>query len=294
MTATAEALAAGASTFPDPAGPDAEELVNDARPVSARRLLAELWKRRELVSVLARKDFFVRYRRSKLGLIWVFMVPLIQALVLSVVFSRVGRFSATIPHYPIYVFSGFIAWSFFSSNLVTGSTAIVDGKDLAVRIYFPRIVLPIVKLLTDSYTLGSTVAILLVLALAFGVHLGLAVLLLIPAMALLMALALGFSLILSSIHVYFRDVRFIVGALVMPWFYVTPIFYDPSQMHGILRDVVRVNPATGALDLFRAATVGAAPDWQVSIPIAAVLAGALLLVGFTVQRRLDRNFLDLL
>ena len=293
-TTTVDAVGTGpdAWTAPVPARAGDEVLVNDARAVGRRALLAELWRCRGLILVLARKDFYVRYRRSWLGLFWVLLVPLVQASVLSVVFSRLGRFSAGTPHYPVYVFSGFLAWSFFSSNLVAGSTSIVDGKDLAGRIYFPRAVLPLVKLTTDSFTLLTSIVILLVLSVAFGVHLGLSTLLLLPAAALLLCLTQGFTLVLSALHVHFRDVRFIVATLVMPWFYVTPVFYTSDQLDGALRRVVKLNPVAGVIDSVRAATVGAGSDWRTSVPIACAVAIVLLAAGFEMHRRLDRNLID--
>jgi lipopolysaccharide transport system permease protein len=274
------------------AGAPEDVLVNDARPVSARRFVADLWACRGLILVLARKDFFVRYRRSLLGLVWVLLVPLVQAFVLTVVFSRMARFSAGQDHYPVYVFSGFMVWVFFSSSLMAGSTSIVDGKDLAGRIYFPRAVLPITKLVTDLFTMATSIGILLVLCAGFGVHLGMATLLLLPSALLLVALTMGFTLLLSGLHVHFRDVRFIVTAIVLPWFYVTPVFYSPQQLSGTLRRVVSVNPITGVLDAFRAATVGAPADWRLSVSISCGLAAVLLLAGVQLQRRLDRNLLD--
>jgi lipopolysaccharide transport system permease protein len=291
---TVEVAAADAEAPPAPVVARSAEavLVNDARPVATARFLADLWACRGLILVLARKDFYVRYRRSLLGLVWVVLVPLVQAFVLSVVFSRLGRLSAGTPHYPVYVFSGFVVWSFFSSSLMGGSTAIADGKDLAGRIYFPRAVLPMAKLVTDLFTMGTSIAVLLVLCGVFGVHLGVAVLLLLPAALLLVALTLGFTLLLSGLHVHFRDVRFIVMAVVMPWFYVTPVFYGPQQLTGTLRKVVSVNPVTGVLDAFRAATVGAGPEWRLSLSITCAVAALLLLAGVQLQRRLDRNLMD--
>lgn len=271
---------------------DADILVNDARPLRLSAFLAGFWANRALIMVLARKDFYVRYRRSWLGLFWVLLVPLVQASVLTAVFSHVGRFSAGVPHYPIYVFSGFLAWSFFASSLTAGSTAIVDGKELAGRVYFPRAVLPAVKLATDSFGLASSVGILVVLSVVFGVHLGLRTLILLPALALLLALTMGFTLVLSALHVHFRDVRFIVSTVILPWFYVTPVFYRPEQLSGSLGRLLAYNPVSGVLDAIRAATVGAGPGWRTAVTVSGAVAALLLLAGMEMHRRLDRTFID--
>src|SRR5438270_5273413 len=100
---------------------------------SVRSLLRELWQSRDLVRMLARKEFFVRYRRASFGLLWAVALPLFQAVVLAVVLSRFVKIHTGV-NYAVFVFSGMLLWTFFSTVLAGGSTAIVDGADLSTKI----------------------------------------------------------------------------------------------------------------------------------------------------------------
>jgi lipopolysaccharide transport system permease protein len=267
------------------------ELRGEATPVG--RLLGDLWAARPLVAILARKDFYVRYRRASLGLLWAVGLPLFQAAVMAVVFSRVVRIETGVS-YPVFLFAGLVAWSFFASTLGTASTAIVDGASLSNRIYFPRAVLPLVTVMANLYGFAISVGILLLLCLAFGVPLGPEVLLLLPATALLVALTAGFSLFTAAAHVYFRDVRYLVQASITAWFYATPVLYPLDLAPRTLQAVIKANPVTGVVQLFRAATVGADGGWASSVAVTCAWAVVLLAGSLYLHRRYDRVFADLL
>jgi ABC-type polysaccharide/polyol phosphate export permease len=261
-----------------------------ATPPSARALVADVWRSRSLVATLARKDFFVRYRRTAFGLLWAVGLPLLQATILTLVFGRILRSHAQ--DYGVYVFAGMVPWSYFSSTLAGGATAIVDNSSLSNRIYFPRAVLPLVSAVSSMYSVAITVAILVAMCIGFGVSLGPEVLLLIPAVALVAVLATSFALVLSAIHVYFRDVRFLVTAALTVWLYVTPIIFQVDQLPHVLRPFVRFNPMTGVVELFRFATVGASPHWELSLLVTGAWILVLVVAALQLHRRFDRLFAD--
>ncbi|MHB8670258.1 MAG: ABC transporter permease [Acidimicrobiales bacterium] len=259
-------------------------------PTTRLALLSELWTSRRLLTMLARKDFFVRYRRATFGGIWAVGLPLLQAVIVAVVFSRVARIH-TPTSYAVFVFAGMVAWTYLSATVTTASTSIVDGSDLSTKIYFPRAIFPLVTLGANLFGLVITVIILVAMSAAFGAPLGPRTLLLVPAVVVLVALTAGFSLVLSALHVYFRDVRFLVQAAVLGWFYVTPVIYPIGLARG-LRPWIEANPATGLVELFRAATVGADPGWIVSLWWSLGWTAALLVLALALHRRRDRVFVD--
>ena len=257
------------------------------------QLVAELWASRQLVAILARKDFYVRYRRASLGLFWAVGLPLFQALVLALVFSRVVRIH-TGTNFAVFVLAGMVGWTYFSNTLSAASTSIVEGAGLSTRIYFPRVVLPLVSVVANLYGYGITLAILLILCPVLGVGLGAGVLWLVPATALVIVLTAGACLVTSALHVYFRDVRYIVTAAVIGWFYLTPVFYPLHLAHGAIHALVAANPVTGVVELLRAATAGADPHWGWTVLISAGWSVALLAAGAALHRRYNRVFTDLL
>ena len=280
------------TTAHHPLPPSAEGFDLTAKPESVATLVKGIWRSRSLLMVLARKDFFVKYRRASLGALWAVGLPVIQAGVMTAVFSRLLNLHN--PDYPVYVFAGMVPWAFFSSTLGPGSTAVVDNSSMSSRIYFPRAVLPLVPVVSALYGMVISLAILIVLALGFGVHLGFPVLLLIPATLLVAVLAAGFSLVLAAMHVYFRDIRFIVNAALTVWIYLTPVIYQVNMLPHALRPLVRINPMTGVVELFRYATVGNVAGWTTSLISTGVWTVLLIVVALALHRRYDRVFADLL
>jgi ABC-type polysaccharide/polyol phosphate export permease len=267
------------------------ELGGEATPVP--RLAMDLWRSRGLLRILARKDFFVRYRRASLGMAWAVLVPLVQATVLAVVVSRFVHFRDVHVDYVVFVFSGTLVWNTFSTTVSAAATSIVDGAGLSTKIYFPRALLPLVTVASNLYGLVPSVGILLVLALATGAPLGPRLVLLLPALALTALLAAAFGLVLAALHVYFRDVRYIVQTALVAWFYATPVFY-PLEAAGRLAPLLRANPATGMIELMRAATVGADPGFLTAVWWSLGWVAALVTLGAALHRRFDRVFVDLL
>ena len=272
--------------------PPVQQLVLRNQWSSPGALLREFWRSRDLCITLARKDFFVRYRRAVFGLLWSVAIPAIQAVVLSIIFTRVAKIQ--VPHYPLFIFSGLVCWTFFTSAVGAGATSIVDNSGLSSRIYFPRAVLPVSACLSNVFSLLASIVILLAVATVSGQLPGLYTLRLIPAVLLIVAFSVSLTSMLAALHVYFRDTRYVVQAAILVWFYVTPIFYPNRLLHGWAAQIVRANPVTGAAELFHASVIsGFAIDW-LSVLASVLWTIALGAVAFILHCRWDRVFADLL
>jgi ABC-type polysaccharide/polyol phosphate export permease len=262
-------------------------------PTSPRQLASSIWACRELIATLARKEFFVRYRRASLGVLWAAGLPLIQATVLAIVFSHVVRIH-TAGSYPVFVFTGMAVWTYFTSTITAGSTSIVDNSGLTNKIYFPRAVLPLVQARSNLYGLAINVVIVVALAIGFGDHLDAHLLILIPATILLVLLCSAAVLTLAALHVYFRDIRYIVQAVFTGLLYLTPVFLPLQRYPVALRHVVLVNPATGIAQLYHFAIEGSAIDWQKAVLISAGWTVLLSISAVMLHCRRDRVMADLL
>jgi len=244
-----------------------------------------------VLATLARTDFQVRYKRASFGVLWSVALPLVQSLVLVYVFSRFTRFDE-FDGYPVFVLCGIIMWSYLTATVSAASTAIVDATSLTDKIWFPRALLALVPALANSVGLAVSLLILVGLLPVYGVDITPRVLLL-PVAALALALfcsALG--LLLAALDVYFRDVKYLVQAGILVWFWLTPIAY-PKAFAGSIAKWLDLNPATGLVTLFRMGTLGA-PDWHRSVAVSAVSTVVLLVIAAEVHRRRDRLFVDLL
>lgn len=256
-------------------------------------LVRDLWRSRELVVMLARKDFFVRYRRASLGIIWAIALPLIQAVVFAVVLSQFVRFETPVD-FSVFMFAGVLAWTFFNGAVAVGVTSVVEGGALATKIYFPRAVLPLVVVFANSYGLLIGLVVLIAMTLILGNSIGVAVLLLIPAVALLLVLSSAFALVFAVLQVYFRDIKYVVAAINLPWFWASGVFYPLDRLSKNFRRILEINPAVGMIQLFRASIGAATPGWEGSLWWSCGWAAALLVAATFLYRRYDRICVDLL
>ena len=261
-----------------------------AQPAALGQWLRAVWEYRAVLWMLARKDFQVRYKRASLGVAWAVAVPLLQAAVLAIVFSRLVRVPTNVPYAP-FVFAGVVCWSYFSGATQPSVTSIVDGAGLTDKVWFPRALLPIVPCLTNLVGLAVSLAALLVIAPLLGAPMTPWLLVLVPATLLLVAFTVSLGLVLSALHVYFRDVKFLVTAALLVWLYVTPILY-PKEAVGWLGPWLDFNPMTGIVDLFHLAVIGPGEPWHRAVIVTGVVTVALCVGGIEAHRRYDRLFVD--
>ncbi len=243
--------------------------------------------------MLARKDFQTRYKRASLGVLWAVAVPLLQGVVMAVVFSRVVRLEDATKGFGAIVFAGVLAFSYFAATLTASVTSIVDGAGLTDKVWFPRVLLVLVPGAANLVSLAISLAVLVVALPFLGAELGVHVLLLGPAVLLLISFTMALSLVVSAMHVYYRDVKFLVQAALLLWIYVTPVVF-PKSLLGELGPWLDLNPMTGVVTLFHRAAVGGTEAWVRPVSVSVVATLVLTVVGLEAQRRHDRLFVDLL
>lgn len=262
-----------------------------------RVLLRDFWAHRDLLTMLARQDYRSRYRSASLGLVWAVVLPLLQGVVIAVVFTHLtggGRTSSFLP----YVIGGVTAFGFVSSSLTSASTAIVDNGAIAGRLYFPRLVLPTIAPTANLPGLLISLGIAVVLSLAAGARPGAWLLVLPLAVALLWAFVVAAGALLTMVHVYSRDVRYIVQATMLILFYATPIIYRLDGPKGGvslpdgLVPVVLANPVTGLVQLVRLGLIGHAE--RAGVAVVVTLGWTLVLAAASVvtYARLERVACD--
>jgi ABC-type polysaccharide/polyol phosphate export permease len=248
------------------------------RGPAALEELRELWRYRDLVFQLVRRDIVARYKRSVLGIAWTMIQPLGMMVVLTVIFSRLFN---QLPGYPVYVLSGLIAWTFFSQTTVVGMHQMVWGGTLLHRIYVPRTAFCVAAIGTGLVNIVLSLVPLLFLALILGTSLHLSLVFVPVAIVLLGAFALGVSLILSTLAISFPDVAEMYQVILLAWMYLTPVIYPEQILSGTLTQwIFRLNPMYYLVKVFRAPLYeGVFPDWG-TLGIAAGVAILTLLLGW--------------
>ena len=250
--------------------------------------LRELWRYRDLLRLLISNSLKTRYKRSALGIIWTLLNPLLTMLVLTVAFSQLFRFQ--VENYTIYLLVGLIFWNFFSQTTTQSMNTLVWGSPLIKRIYLPRTIFAFAVL---GNGLTNYLLALAPLALAMGIthHPFYLSLLWLPLAILLLAVfTLGLSLFMSTLAVYFVDVVDMYGVLLTVWFYLTPVIYPLDIVPEQFLPLVRLNPMTAMLGLFRTIIyTGQSPSLE-SWLVAAGLALVTLGLGWLVFTRRANDF----
>ena len=208
-----------------------------------------LQKYRFLIKQLVSRDFKTKYKRSALGMLWSFLNPLLTMLVQYFVFSTI--FKAEIEHYPVYLLAGIVLFGFFSE--VTGACiyAILANASLIKKVYVPKYIYPVSKVLSSALNLVISLLPLFLVAVVTKVRLS-QVLLITPFVLLcLMVFSLGIGFILSAGMVFFRDVQFIWSVISMVWMYGTPIFYPESILPEQFAGWLEFNPLYCYIQFFR-------------------------------------------
>ncbi|MDP9074764.1 MAG: ABC transporter permease [Actinomycetota bacterium] len=266
----------------------------DDQPAPLRDWLGGVWHFRGVLVALSRKDFQVRYKRAAFGVLWSVAMPLLQSIVMVFVFSRVGRFGAGQTYsYAGFVLAGMVPWVYVSTSIAASTTAIVDAAGMTDKVWFPRAILALVPPCSNLIMLATATVILLVELPVVGVPLSFRLLLLVPAAALAMAFCAAFGLVLSALYVYFRDLKFVVLAMLLVWLYVTPIVYPASALKGAA-GWLDFNPLTGIAGLFQSAAVGSPGPSGRALVVSVVATLGLTVIAVAVHRRHDRLFVDLL
>lgn len=210
----------------------------------------DLWRYRHLVAELVRRDITVRYKRSFLGVGWTMLSPLLQMLTMTWVFSVVLR--QDIQNYPVYFLSGSIFWLFFSQATGHAASLTIEAVEMSKRIYLPQsaFVLSAVGVALVHTALSLVPLLVIVVWTGSPVHLSwlfLPVALLIGA-----AFTTGVGLLVFTLASRFVDVKEMYIILLQLWFFLTPIVYTPKLVPEQYRFVIRYNPLTYLVDLFRA------------------------------------------
>jgi ABC-2 type transport system permease protein len=208
-----------------------------------------------LTFTLASTDFKLRYFGSALGYLWSLMRPLLLFGVLYVVFTEVFSLGKGVPHYPVYLLTSIILWTFFLETTSNNVQSLIAREGLLRKMRFPRLVIPLSVALVALFNLGMNMIAVIVFALANGVYPKVSWLEM-PVLILLIAfLAVGVGMLLSALYVRYRDIQPIWDVVSQALFYASPVIYTAFQYKG-LKHVAMFNPIGAILTQMHFSWVG--------------------------------------
>ena len=255
----------------------------------------DVFRYRELFGNLWRRDLQSKYKGSALGIVWVLIPPLVLMGVYLLVFHYLWRTTGAIHHYTLYLLAGLASWVFFSTTIQAGSRAMLQAAPLIRKTRFPRQLTAFAVVGTNLVTYAVMLAILLVACFATIPAARSREWIALPLALLLVGLATGLALALACANVVFRDVEHLVGALLLPWFFLTPILYSFSQFHHhTLTQVIRyANPVTPPIEAIRAPLLGSMPRVGDVVYLAVACVVSLALGAWVFTRADDRIAVEL-
>ncbi len=256
---------------------------------SLRNQYDSFMRYRHLLGNLVRRDLTVKYRRSALGWLWSMLNPLLMMLVMTAVFSYM--FKMEIDYFPVYLLCGQLVFNFFSEATNTALDSVIANSALIKKVYIPKYIFPLEKIIFSFVnTLFSFVPLIGVIIVLRAPLTFWAMLAPVPLL-MLFVFNLGAGMILSSLVIFFRDIKHLYGVLVLALTYMTPIFYPESLLPEGMKTVIQINPLYWFVSLFRQLVwVGKAPTAQMWL-LPAAWAVVLLVLGVIIFKRNQDRFI---
>jgi lipopolysaccharide transport system permease protein len=255
--------------------------------------LKTLYRYRELLYMFSWRDIRIRYKQSVMGLLWaVFMPALVvgAGVLVTVAMAHYGGKPVTREPIIAVLVKG-VAWTLFLSGLRFGTNSLVTNASLVTRIAFPKEVFPLAAIVSSMFDFLIAAAIAVVLLLVFDVSPTIYWLLAIPLLMSLIALTTGLAFVLSAANLYYRDVKYLVEAILSVAIFFTPVLYS-AQVFGQWKPLLMVNPVAPLLEALDAVVIRAAlPEigWTVYSVVASVV---FLVVGYRYFKRLEMRFAE--
>jgi len=258
------------------------------RPNKALALVdfGELWRYRDLLSMLVWRDFAVKYKQTILGPIWFLLQPLLPALVFTLL-SKVANISTDGAPRLLFFLCNQIVWGYFSNNFSSIGSALMTNMNIFSKVYFPRLIVPLSTIVSSLVTLGIQLGLFagFYAYYRFGVsagaqlHPSLAMLYLPLIIVYLGAMSLGFGLWMATLTAKYRDLQQLAVVIIQLWMYGSGVIFPLSQVPLKYQALVSLNPVTFATEAARYCLLGQgtlswpAGLWSVGVTVVVLFCG---------------------
>ena len=257
--------------------------------------LAELWSYKDLLLLFTKRDIVSIYKQTILGPIWFFVQPLITSFAFTLVFGKIIKISTGgIPHILFYV-SGIIFWNFFSEIVSKTSVTFILNQHIFGKVYFPRLISPLSIVFSSLIKFCIQFTLFLFILFFFYADLfqfSLNIFYL-PILILSMAsLAMGVGLILSSLTIKYKDLKFLTGFGLQILMYLTPIIYPVSIVPPSYQQILKFNPIASIVENFRSFISPASSFDDLSMLLSVLVSLLIFFVGSALFNLTEKDFID--
>lgn len=255
---------------------------------------SEIWEFRELLIVFAWRDIKVRYKQTILGATWAILQPLISMFIFTIFFGNFAKISSGNLPYPLFVLTGLVFWNYFSGILSRASSSLIENEGIVKKVYFPREILPLSTVGGNLIDFGISLLLLVFVSLYFHIVPNISALFIVPIGIIIGTLgAGGLGLLLASLNVKYRDVRYALPFFIQIMIFLTPVIYPTSIMRQSFRYVIALNPMTGVIDAARMVFSGGSEINILILAISGASSLLLFIVGLYYFKSTERFFADL-
>lgn len=247
--------------------------------------------------MLVKRNYEVQYKQTILGVLWMFITPLLSSGVFTLVFGNVGGFSTDgMPEFFFYL-SGNILWTLFSSCVNYNVNLFLSNAYIFGKVYFPRLTVPLANSIYNVFKFSFSFLILLVTWCYFLftgdiIFPGVKILLLFLAVLLVAILGTAIGLIISSITTKYRDFAVLVGFGLQLLMYASPVVYPMSQLPEKAKALIGINPIAPMLEMFRYAFTGSGSISSSGIIYSISITFILLFIGLIMYNQTEKTFID--
>lgn len=213
--------------------------------------LKKAWSFRSLILSFAKRDIKIKYAQTFIGLGWTILQPLTGMLLYSFFFGYLMKFDSEGLPYVLFVTSGLVAWNLFAYVVYQGAASTQETAHVIRKVYFPKIVLPLSKVMVGLVEMAVGLGLLFPLIWWYGIQMGPRLLLL--PIAILMSAMAGFTLVIwvASFAYRYRDLYHLLPYLVYFGIWMTPVFFSKTFLPETIRFVMYFNPMSGVVELWR-------------------------------------------
>jgi homopolymeric O-antigen transport system permease protein len=262
------------------------ELVSDVR-----ELLTEQVRYRGLLYEMTRRDLLLRYKQTAMGFAWAIFMPLVNTAVFSVIFTRLAPIATPVP-YPVFAFTGLLAWNFFASSLKFSVNSLTSNIALVTKVYFPREIFPFSAIAVSlvDFAVASLVLIALMVWYQIGVSTALMTLPLVVAVHVVFTA--GIALLLAMANLFYRDVKYLFEIVVTIWMFLSSVLYPIDLVGGWTGRLMQLNPMTPIIDAYRRVLLLQQTPFTPAFGGAALTAVLTLAVAWVLFHRAEYEFAE--
>ena len=262
--------------------------------------LKDVWRYRDLLWLLVKRDFVSFYKQTILGPLWFFIQPLFTTIIFTFIFGNLAGLSTDGLPQPLFYMAGITAWNYFADCLTKTSTVFRDNAHIFGKVYFPRLIMPLSIVVSNLVRFGVQ------MLLFFGMmgyylvqnemgslfHPNMYVLLF-PVLVLMMALlGLGLGLIITALTTKYRDLAFLITFGVQLMMYATTVIFPLSAAPEKYRWLIELNPMTGIIEAFRYGFLGQGVFTVNSFGYSVIFTLVSLLFGVLIFNKTEKTFVD--